>query len=953
MRSMQQSLAGRGLQKLADRLGNHPWKFCFPQLLLLLACLAYTVTNLRLSTDRNDLVSAQEGYRRHYLELKQEFGLPDLLVVVAESESRAKSCRFLEGLAARLLHETNLITRVFFRGDLKLMGPKALLFLPEDVLRGFHRGLQSNRALITVFSQATNLAGQLQLVNRQFRRLRNPSGSPLDETSLTRGLPALQRLVDMASESVLAVGEPTVPEIAVLFGADPEGKWRGISAGLASPQIQVLTAEATSPENEAAAIRRLRELMGQVRVEVPGVNVDLTGESVLRHDEMAQARHDTTVATGISLALTGLILLYAYRDVRRPLLVTLCLLVGIGNTLGFATLAVGRLNLLSITLVPILIGLAIDFGVHLMSRYEEESRTGIHPRTAMRRALGFTGVGIFTSALTTAGAFFTMMFTDLPGIRQMGLIAGTGLVVSLIPMLTLLPVLLLRDTPENPGLRDRRGQSIPRSPLMASLACCGTPGRSLPDPVDFLARIEIALLKRPWTVLTAGSAFTLFTILQLSRVEFDFNLQHLQTRALPAVEMERKLVRSGSQSVLSCSIVADSLDEAVVLEEQVLRLPSVAGVTSLVRYLTEDQERKLALVHGIKEELERLRLPTPDLGAVDLHDLERTLFGLESYLGRAAASLQARGIGSERERQLLSLRGSVGRLRALAAQDRPEIGARLTSFQQGLFRELRETLELISSQDHRERLRWEDVPRFLRDRFLSRSGRYRLQVHPRDNVWQREPQERFVRELRTVAPEVTGSPVQFYESTNRLKESFQRAAGYSLGIVALLVFFHFRRLDATVLALLPVLLGYGWMLGLMGWLGIAFNPVNIASLALVVGVGVTNGVHVLNRFVEETNPVVVARSTGKAVVVSALTTIAGFGSLMVARHQGIASFGAVMSIGTATCMIASLVFLPTVLTLLGRRGWSLHPRGAPPGPEGLPLGAPGIPPSPPPPVRAS
>jgi predicted exporter len=64
--------------------------------------------------------------------------------------------------------------------------------------------------------------------------------------------------------------------------------------------------------------------------------------------------------------------------------------------------------------------------------------------------------------------------------------------------------------------------------------------------------------------------------------------------------------------------------------------------------------------------------------------------------------------------------------------------------------------------------------------------------------------------------------------------------------------------------LLPVLLGYGWMLGLMGWLGIPFNPVNIASLALVVGIGVTNGVHILNRFVEEANPVVLTKSTGKA-----------------------------------------------------------------------------------------
>ena len=107
----------------------------------------------------------------------------------------------------------------------------------------------------------------------------------------------------------------------------------------------------------------------------------------------------------------------------------------------------------------------------------------------------------------------------------------------------------------------------------------------------------------------------------------------------------------------------------------------------------------------------------------------------------------------------------------------------------------------------------------------------------------------------------------------------------------------------------------------MGWLGIPFNPVNIVSLILVIGIGVTNGVHILNRFAEEPQPNILARSTGKAVLVSALNTMAGFGSLLVAKHQGIASLGGVMAIGTGTCVVASLAFLPAVLTLLCRIGW--------------------------------
>jgi len=108
----------------------------------------------------------------------------------------------------------------------------------------------------------------------------------------------------------------------------------------------------------------------------------------------------------------------------------------------------------------------------------------------------------------------------------------------------------------------------------------------------------------------------------------------------------------------------------------------------------------------------------------------------------------------------------------------------------------------------------------------------------------------------------------------------------------------------------------------MGLAKISFNPANIMTLPLVIGIGVTNGIHILNRFAEEKRPGILARSTGKAVLVSGLTTIVGFGSLALSKHRGIESLGYVMAAGTATCMIVGLIFLPAVLTLLIRYGLS-------------------------------
>ena len=101
----------------------------------------------------------------------------------------------------------------------------------------------------------------------------------------------------------------------------------------------------------------------------------------------------------------------------------------------------------------------------------------------------------------------------------------------------------------------------------------------------------------------------------------------------------------------------------------------------------------------------------------------------------------------------------------------------------------------------------------------------------------------------------------------------------------------------------------------MGLFHISFNPANIMTLPLVIGIGVTNGIQILNRFAEEKHPGILSKSTGKAVFVSGLTAISGFGSLIIGQHRGLRSLGELMSLGIATCMIAGLTFLPAVLVL--------------------------------------
>ena len=889
------SLAVRLLTLLAHAVQRHPQWFLWPQVLLFIACVAYTGLRLEFSTSRDDLVGADKKYHRNFLNFKKEFPGQDDLVVIVESERPEKNRQFVERLGTKLESETNLFTDVFYKGDLKMMGPKALLFVPEKDLVELRRTLTDFKPFVQKFSQATNLNGLFELVNTQFRTAKRETNAEND--ALVAAVPALRRIIQQAADSVVRPGTPPSPGVAALFGDSPEAD-QEIYITFNHGRIFLVTAHARSEKQNEAAVVRLRELVTETQREVGGVNTGITGEPVLEIDEMNQSQTDTTLATLVSLAIVAFIFIYGYNETGRPLKANLCLVVGLGYTMGYTTLVVGHLNILTITFAPMLIGMAIDFGVHLVTRFEEELRQHQTEKVAIEKAMVNTGLGIFTGCFTTAGAFFAMGITDFRGIQEMGIIAGGGLLICLLPMMTLLPVLLLRG----------RQNVI---------------DRNLAPAVDARARFERLWLDRPVTTLVVTVALCALAGWQSLKVNFDYNLLNMQSAHLPAVLFEKKLINSASNSVLFGAVVANSLTNAADLEQRLSRLPAVANVRSMSQFLRGDDGEKLKLIRAIKADVADIRFAPPDRGPADVAALSQTLYSSQGYFGLALEAVKKEG-DTNLFRQLQSVSDAITLLRKQMLAQNPAVAAtKLAAFQQALLDDLRDTFRNIQEQDDRGGLQIADLPAPLRNRFIGVTGKYLLQVYPREDVWQRGPQAEFVRQLRTIDPDATGTPVQLLEYTTLLKDSYVEAAYYALVAIALLVLLHFRSLTCVLLALLPVFIGAVWMGGIMGWHGIPFNPANIMTLPLVVGVGVTNGIHILNRFAEERNPSILAKSTGKAVLVSGLTTIAGFGSLVLAEHQGIASLGFVMAVGTTTCMVAGLTFLPALLHVLMRCGWRL------------------------------
>lgn len=888
---------------LARAAARYPKLFIIPQVVLFGLAIYYTITSLQFDTSRDDLVGSDKKYHQNYLAFRKEFPAQDDLVAIVESEDTEKNRQFVERLGARLEQETNLFTDVFYKGDLKMMGPKALLFIPEDTLEDLRKTLKDYRPFISLFSQARSLNELFKVVNHQFRHAQRETNAEND--SLIKAIPALERIVSQATDSLKRPGTPPSPGVTALFGAGQEAE-QELYITFDKGRIYLVTARAKREELNGDAVVRLRDLVAETQAEVSGVNVGTTGEPVLEVDEMKQSQHDTTVATIVSLVIVAMIFIYGYHETGRPIKATICLLFGLAYTMGFTTFAVGHLNILTITFAPMLIGLAIDFGVHLISRYEEELRHGADKQVALEKAVVNTGMGVVTGALTTAGAFLAMGITNFKGIQEMGIISGGGLIICLIPMLTMLPVLLLRG---RQNILDQKNS----------------------PEIDKRAKIERLWLDRPGLMIVITCVLSLLAAIKLPQVHFDYNLLNMQSKGLPAVVFEKKLINSASKSVLFAAVMSDSLPEAVAMEARLTNLTTVASVESMSRFLAENQTNKLATIGRIKEEIASIHFAEIDPGKANLKELSQTLEILKSYMGLASGEVEKEGDQPLLLKQLRSLRAAILELlQRISTGDETLTATKLGAFQRALLADVQNTFAAIRNQDNRAGLQADDLPSALRHRFIGETGKYLIQVYPKEDVWERGAQERFVTDIRKIKPEVTGTPIQLLEYTTLLKSSYEEAALYSLAAIAVIVLIHFRSLLCVVLALIPVFLGALWMVGLMGWLNIPFNPANIMTLPLVVGIGVTNGIHILNRFAEERNPSIFARSTGKAVLVSALTTIAGFGSLILAKHQGIQSLGYVMSIGTATCMIAGLTFLPALLNLLSARGWQLNkkPSGA-------------------------
>ena len=874
---------------------RRPWLTLLAGVLLSAASVAYALTSLTFATSTRALLPRNQPYIERYVQYDEEFGELDDLAIVVEARSLPEATVYAGRLVRELREARVPLARIAYRIDPRQFEGRALLYLSLNRLEEIRERIFDYQDFMESFAARPTLD---QLVDGVATQIANAFlGGFLDlglsDSKQSLDLRFVRELVGQISTR-LDRPAPYHSPWGALFavGGDSAG------AGYFLSEDQRLLFVLAEPESERnsftgdrAAIEGVRNTVARLQAEFPDVKVGVTGKPALSNDEMTAAFGDSQRATVLAFALTLALLAIAFLRVGKPILMLVVLALSLCWSIGAATLVIGHLSLFSVMFISIIIGIGIDYGIYFLFRYEEELFLGRNLREALEITAARSGPGMLLGAITASATFYVLIFTDFRGVQELGFISGTAILFAWVSMMTIFPATVM--------LVDRRHAV--------------RPGGTMPRAIA-LESIHVPLVDRltayPRTVLAVAAGLTAAAALALGWVQFDYNLLNLQAEGTESVEWEKKVLATSGRSGFAALSSADTLEELRRKQEAFRRLPSVSEVDSALLLIPDQQAEKRKVIADFAPIVAPVRVSRP-LRV----DLDRLITALET-LKRRFDIASAEAPPGDSQRELTRMAQDIGRLVIKLRQSDPESArAALTLLQREVYSDFVTSFQRLQGNLNPRTVGLTDVPPEIKRKFISDRGRFLLQIHPAVNIWDRDGAARFVADLRTVDPEVTGTPVITHEAILLMERAYKQGTLYAICVVSGLTFIMLRRVRETLLALLPLALGLVWTVGLMYVFDLKFNLGNVFGLPLILGAGAEYGLNIVMRYIEgrEHGGPLIARSTIMAVLVNGLTTIVGFGSLMLAHHRGIFGLGLLLTLGAVASVVAALIVLPVVL----------------------------------------
>ncbi len=879
---------GGSRREFEDLAGSDPWARLVgawvggvarraPWVLLLAALV--TVASLLLAhrqlvidTDTTNMIAEDVPFRRHDTAFQRVFPkLDDALVIVIDGGEPEAAAGHAEALAARLRASPHFESVYWPSGEIFLRR-NGFLYMEIEALEALADRLAAAEPLLGALAREPSLAGLLKVMTLAFRRVGEAGASE----------PALRDL----AERIADVGE------AAAVGRPARLSWRRVMAGEAGDAHDAREIILARPRLDTASLAPARVAMAEVRALARqvgigpsnGTRLRLTGTPAMRQEELESAKLGGTTAGLLSLGLVALLLGLGLRAIRLVIATLVTLLMGLSWSAGFATLAVGHLNLLSVAFAVLFIGLAVDFSIHFCLRFREELAEGDgDERAALVRAARGVARGLAIAALAAGLGFFAFLPTDYRGFAELGLISGVSMGLAYVANLTVLPALLAL-LPGRPEARWPHNK----------------PWRLL----------EHVVTRHHRSVLVVSLAAMIVALFWLPRVGFDLNPVNLRDPESESVATFLELSADPEASPYAVDILAPDLASAVRLALRLERSDEVRRSLTLASFVPSGQEEKLTVV----EEMAFYLAPLLALAEATSSGEEDRVAALrhtgETWAGLAGGAERAGPLGD-------SIRRASRAFEILAARG-PEAVRDLEHRLLGHFPRMIVDLSLALRAAETT---VEAVPDALRARWVGVGDVYRIRAAPTRDLMVRENLKRFVDAVSREAPDAVGSAITVSGASEVVIEAFLIATALAVVAIAILLVAVHRRFSLVLLTLAPLALAAGFTLAGAAAIGLDLNFANVITLPLLFGLGVASNIHVVERLGQLADPALLMRTTTpRAVLFSTLTTLASFGSLAISAHRGMASMGELLTIAILFTLICTLLILPSLVPLVAPNG---------------------------------
>jgi predicted RND superfamily exporter protein len=902
------------VEKSAAGIARHPWRMLL--LALILSGLAAVgVASIPFITSRKALLPKHADVTVRLERFLEKFGAASDLIVALEGAPRGDMERFATDLAENM-RRLPTVRQVSERVDLTFFFKHAYLLVPPKQMRQFASVLQR---LISV-TPKKDLTDWDDAFQRVERWLDKPPPLSTVDVDLQTAEGGLRMILFFADEWQRWLEERKAPEeiawqrFLAHYGAGELAAGKGYYTSRDGRMLFVFVSpKDISEEYEAVDpfIRQvqssIRDLRGRYQVAGrPTPRAGLTGLPAVTHEEFTTVQKDILMIVCTAAVFILLLIGLWFQSLRWALVVFIPMGLGVFWNIGLTYLTVGHLTILTSGFTAILFGLGVDYGIFLSTRiFEERQRDGELTGAIAR------GVASCAKALLTAGGATILIFAALgavpfSGFAEFGLVAASGVFLVLISTFLVQPALFAL-LPPSIG-RARR--------LMhATGETTKHEGLKFPRPINVL--LVVAALVAAVSGALGGLS-----------IPFDYDVLSLLPRKSEAAYYQRRMVAESDYQAETVIFTAPSMREARRIAVAAAGLESISQVQTITDLFPPDSAERVRLarqIGSIAASSAYLR-QIMALGDVELKEstMERILSSLEKTEQLLEDSEEM--AFSAGHKHLVKLFETIlSRLEKLREklQENPEhTRVRTEHFVQTILSAARLGFEVLSSWQRARILSPDDLPPALKDRFFAADGTVAIYAHPANSVYVPENLDKMLKEVYGVSHEVTGFPTTHQVFSRMAVFSFKLGTALALLVAMAWILLILRNVQGFVIALLPLLVGGGWMLLVMSATDMKFSYANIIALPLVIGLAVDYGVWFAHRRREfpDMSPWRVAIVAGKAILLAAGTTLAGLGAITLAEYRGIASMGIAVTIGLICCVTAALLISPAITQLLfGRK----------------------------------